>query len=81
MEAKKADCSHFVEFDGQGVKSVKTGFKHAVKLAKLTGESYTAYVASHGGNLAHAGRRRSVGSCGVSWDVGGDFAAHVWSCA
>jgi integrase len=34
----KLIARHFVEFDGEGVKSVKTGFKHAVKLAKLTGK-------------------------------------------
>ncbi len=33
----KLIARHFVEFDGEGVKSVKTGFKHAVKLAKLSG--------------------------------------------
>jgi integrase len=29
-------ASHFVEFNGEGVASVKTGFKHAVELAKLS---------------------------------------------
>jgi len=29
---------HFVEFNGEGVQSVKTGFKHAVKLAGLSGK-------------------------------------------
>jgi len=34
----KLIARHFVEFDGEGVRSVKTGFKHAVKLAKLPGK-------------------------------------------
>jgi integrase len=29
---------HFVEFNGEAVTSVKTAFKRAVKLAKLTGQ-------------------------------------------
>ncbi len=34
----KLIARHFVEFDGEGVRSVKTGFKHAVKLAGLSGK-------------------------------------------
>jgi len=34
----KLIARHFVEFDGEGVRSVKTGFKHAVKLARLSGK-------------------------------------------
>ena len=35
---KKLIARHFVEFNGEGVASVKTGFKRAVKLAGLTGK-------------------------------------------
>jgi integrase len=35
---KKLIARHFVEFNGEGVVSVKTGFKRAVKLAGLTGK-------------------------------------------
>jgi hypothetical protein len=31
--------SHFVEFNGEAVKSVKTGFRSAVRLARLSTES------------------------------------------
>ena len=48
--------SHFVEWQGAPVKSVKTGFKHAVSLAGLWGRGYAAYPATHGGDLADAAR-------------------------
>jgi integrase len=35
---RKLIARHFVEFNGVGVKSVKTGFKSAVRLAKLSGK-------------------------------------------
>jgi integrase len=67
----KLIARHFVEFDGEGVRSVKTGFKHAVKLAKLSGK-----VTPH--TLRHTAATWLM-QAGVdpSRDVGRDVVANV----
>ena len=49
---------HFVEWSGGAVKSVKTAFQSAVRLANLPG-NVTPQTLSHRCDLAHAGRRGS----------------------
>jgi integrase len=65
---------HFVEFNGQPVKSVKTAFKTAVSLSKFGGQGQPTHAASHGSNLAHADRGQHVGSGGLSRHVREDAA-------
>ena len=62
--------SHFVEWQGAPIKSVKVGFKHAVKLAGFVGQSHTAHTAAYGGDLADAARRTDLAGCRLSRHVG-----------
>ena len=64
--------THFVEFNGEAVTSVKTAFKRAVKLAGLTGQGFPAHVATHRGNLAMqagADRWQVAGYLGMSVEI------------
>ena len=63
---------HFVEWNGRPVKSVKTAFKTALRLAKAERTDQSAHVASHRGDLADAERRRQMGGGRLSRHVGRD---------
>jgi hypothetical protein len=73
--------SHFVEWNGKPVSSVKTGFGSAVRIAGLdvtVGNVYAAHPATYGGYVADAAWCSYVGSSGLFGHERKDPARYLW---
>jgi HNH endonuclease len=81
MVAARNSKSHFVEWNGKPVSSVKTGFGSAVRIAGLdvtVGNVYAAHPATYGGYVADAAWCSYVGSSGLFGHERKDPARYLW---
>jgi hypothetical protein len=69
--------SHFVEWHGAPVRSVKTGFKRRGP-GWIMGPGHASHASTHGCNVADAARHTDLAGSRLFGHVGADARAHVW---
>ena len=70
--------SHFVEWHGSPIKSVKTAFNHAVAGGRVVGPGHAAYPSAHGRYLANAARRADLAGGRIPRHVCRNDRADLW---